>query len=288
MGERQKSLLELNAAVLLWAGTALFSKWIALSAGQITAWRSVIAALALLGFLRWQGQRLATRHRRDLGLLVAGGAALGIHWITYFHSMQIATVAIGIVALHTYPVMTALVEPLVNGERPAGIDVLLGLVVLLGVIVLVPDFSPGNRVAQGVLIGTFSAACFAARNLLTKPVVKTYGGGTVMLYQLATTAALLLPALPLLNGPPVTVRASWQLVLLGVLFTALPHTLFTNSLRHLKAKTVSLIAALLPIYGTVAAAWLLGERPSTRTVIGGAMVLTAVFAETWRVVRRTE
>lgn len=285
MTARQRSLLELNTAVLLWAGTALFAKWIALPAFQITALRSVVAALALFTVLRWQGSALATGGWRDFWLLTAGGVALAAHWVTYFQAIQVSTVAIGILALHTYPVMTALAEPLVFRERLRVLDITLAVMVLAGVAVLVPDFSLASHVTRGVLLGVGSAACFAARNLLTRGVVTRHGGTKVTFYQLAASAAALLPV-ALIFGEPLSVADGGQLLLLGVLFTALPHTLYTRSLQHLKVRSVGVIATLLPIYGAIAAAVLLGEIPAVRTLAGGAIILAAVSLETWRVMRK--
>ena len=78
----------------------------------------------------------------------------------------------------------------------------------------------------------------------------------------------------------------WVSWLLGILFTALPHTLYTNSLAHLKARSVGVIATLLPVYGAVTAAFFLGEIPSTRTLVGGSIILVAVIIETARVLQR--
>ncbi|MBM3880470.1 MAG: DMT family transporter [Verrucomicrobia bacterium] len=285
MDPRRKSLMELHTAVLLWGGTALFAKWIALPAYQITALRSVVAALALAGVLWWQRQSLALANRGDLWTLLVGGVALAAHWVTYFHSMQISTVALGILSLHTYPVMTALAEPLLFREKIEGTDVWLALIVLAGVAVLVPEWSLSNRATQGVLIGVVSAACFAARNILTRGVVKAYGGSKVTFYQLAASVGVLLP-FALVLGEPVTTQAGMQLVVLGAVFTALPHTLYTNSLAHLTARSVGIIATLLPIYGALTAALLLDEVPTLRTAVGGTVILGAVAAETWRVLRR--
>jgi drug/metabolite transporter (DMT)-like permease len=81
-------------------------------------------------------------------------------------------------------------------------------------------------------------------------------------------------------------RASWiQVVILGIGFTALPQTLFTSSMRHLTARAVSVIATLLPIYGAVLAAAFLDEIPAPRTVLGGGIIIAAVFLDTWRAVQ---
>lgn len=285
MSERHRSLLELNTAVLLWGGTALFAKWIALPPFQITGLRSVVAALALLAVLRWQGHAVSVRERRDFWLLMAGGIAMAAHWVTYFQAIQVSSVAVGILALHTYPVMTAVAEPIVFRERLRALDAGLALVVLSGVAILVPEFSLTSRVTVGVLLGVVSAACFTARNLMTRGVVGRHGGGKVTLYQLAASAVVLAPV-SLVLGDPLDAKAVGQLALLGVCFTALPHTLYTRSLAHLKASSVGIIATLLPIYGALAAGLLLGEVPALRTLIGGGVILGAIAVETWRVVRR--
>lgn len=284
---RRKSLIELNIAVVLWAITALFAKWIALPAMQITGLRSAAAAAALFAVLRWQGSTLRIASWRDAGWLAAGGFALGAHWVTYFQAIQMSTVALGILSLHTYPVMTAIVEPLCFGERVRWLDVLLALVVLLGVAVLLPGFSLESPVTRGILLGIGSAMLFTFRNVLTRRALPIYGGACVTFYQLLAAALVFFP-LAIVSGEPLTPRATWQILLLGAVFTAVPHTLYTRSLTHLKAKSVGIISTLLPVYGAMTAALLLGEIPSKRTLFGGGIILAAVAVETARVMRRTE
>ena len=141
MEAQRKSLWELNAAVLLWAGTALFAKWIPLPPFQITGLRAIAAAGILLLLLLARGQEVGVRNRRDLVILIVSGLAMAAHWITYFQAIQVSTVAIGILALHSYPVMTALAEPLWFRERFKAADVLLAVVVAIGLAVLVPRFT---------------------------------------------------------------------------------------------------------------------------------------------------
>ena len=285
MDTHRQSLIQLNAAVVLWAITALFAKWIALPAFQITGLRSIVAAAALYAVLRWQGHSLRLASPRDFWLLAVGGVAMALHWITYFHAIQLSTVALGILALHTYPVMTALVEPLYFRERIHWLDVLLAMTVLAGVVVLVPEYSWKSPITRGVLFGVLSAACFTLRNILSRKAVAVHGGIRVTFYQLLVAALVLLP-LTVLAGQPMTIRAGWQVVVLGILFTALPHTLYTNSLAHLKARSAGIIATLLPVYGAITAALLLGEIPSARTLVGGGIILAAVLIETMRVMNR--
>ena len=60
-----------------------------------------------------------------------------------------------------------------------------------------------------------------------------------------------------------------KLLLLGTVFTAAPHTLLANSLRYLKAASISLISRLQPVYGAGLGFILLAEIPEVTTFIGG-------------------
>ena len=66
--------------------------------------------------------------------------------------------------------------------------------------------------------------------------------------------------------------------ILGVVCTGLAHWLFVSSLRQLPARTAGLVVSLEPVYA-IAFAWVLfGQEPSLRTVIGGALMIGAIFS----------
>jgi drug/metabolite transporter (DMT)-like permease len=77
-------------------------------------------------------------------------------------------------------------------------------------------------------------------------------------------------------------RQWWWLATLGILCTALSHTLFITGLRRLSAHAASVIVALEPVYGIALAAWLLGQVPGTRILAGGALIVLAVAAASWQ------
>jgi len=80
----------------------------------------------------------------------------------------------------------------------------------------------------------------------------------------------------------------WQLLLLGTIFTALPHALIATSLRHLRAKTFSLIACMQPMYGVILAVIILNETPTWKTLLGGVLVTSASVYETLQAHRRVK
>ena len=282
MTAQQQSLFYLHSAVLLFGGTALFSKLISLPALDITVYRTAVAAIALFILLSLQRKNIKLVSVRDYGIATLLGAVVGIHWVTYFAGMQMAGVTVGIIAFFTYPVITVFIEPLFNNAKPKLKDIITAVVVVIGIYLLVPEINLGNQVTLGIVTGIISAIFFVMRNILHKNCFSHYSGPHTMLYQ--TLVACLMLCL-FVEVPPSEVSTdNWLLLLLvGVVFTATPHALFASSLRHLSATTAGLISCLQPLYGGVLAYLLLQERVDVLTLIGGILVVSAAVFETWSV-----
>ena len=277
--DRQSGLLELHIAVLLFGGTALFSKLIPLNALDITLLRCVVAAIVLALIVKASKGRLRLNSSKDYFIAIGLGAVVSLHWVTYFASMQLASVAVGMIAFFTYPVMTILVEPLFTGDKLKKADVVSGLIVLIGVMLLIPEANLGNDVTLGIALGILSAIFFTARNLLHKRYFSTYSGPQAMFYQTGVAAFVLAPWNNI-EVSQIEQNVWWMVLLLGVIFTAAPHALFTAALRHLSAKTVSLVSCLQPFYGAILALLFLGETLGIKTVIGGVLVVATAIFET--------
>jgi len=284
MNDQKQSLIYLHIAVFLFGGTALFSKLIGLPALDITVYRTGTAAIVLFILLNLQRKKISLDNKKDYAIACLLGVVVGIHWVTYFASMQMAGVTVGIIAFFTYPVITVFIEPLFNKNRPKIKDMMTALVVVIGIYLLIPEVSLGNQVTLGILMGVFSAFFFALRNILHRNYFTQYSGPHTMLYQ--TLVACLMLCL-FVEVPPLHVtNHDWLLILLvGVVFTATPHAFFASSLRHLSATTAGLISCLQPLYGSILAFFLLQERPNVMTIIGGLLVVSAAIFETWSVSR---
>ena len=278
MTNNHKGLLSIHSAVLIFGLTALFSKLIDLPALEITFLRSIVAILAISVIFFWQKKSFRLNNSKDYGIALILGLLLAIHWVTYFHAMQVSSIAVGVIALFTFPIITIFLEPLFIGKRPHIKDIISALVVLFGVYLLVPEFSLSNETTQGILWGIFSAFCFALRNIIQGHFFKSYTAHHSLFYQTLVTIIVLMP-FSFTIIPEVTTYQWGQLIILGVFFTALPHTLFAFSLLILKTKTVSLIACIQVVYATIFAALLLGEQPETSTFIGGIIVLSVAVYE---------
>ena len=278
MQHSREGLLAVHVAVLIFGFTALFSKLLILPALDITFYRSVFAFFVIAIYLAYKKQSFLLDSTQDF--LMAGllGTLLAIHWVSYFYAMQVSSVAIGVIALYTFPVITVFLEPLFHGEKPHSADIISSIVVLFGIYLIVPDFSLDNSTALGVAAGVFSAFMLALRNIMQRRFFSAYSAGQALFYQ---SLVVVLVLFAFIDSEIVTIddRQWWLLILLGVVFTALPHTLFAHGLLHLKAKTASLIACVQVVYAAMFAAFFLGEWLTLNVVLGGLVVVSAAMYE---------
>jgi len=278
MQHSREGLLAVHVAVLIFGFTALFSKLLALPALEITFYRSVIAFLVIAIYVAYKKQSILLLNAR--AYLMAGllGALLAVHWVSYFYAMQVSTVAIGVIALYTFPVITVFLEPLFHGEKPQRADIISSMFVLFGIYLIVPDFTLDNSTALGVAAGVFSAFMISLRNIMQRRFFSGYSASQALLYQSAVVALVLFVFVDV-QMVDIDERQWGLLVLLGVVFTALPHTLFAHGLRHLKAKTASLIACVQVFYAAIFAALILGEWISWDVALGGLIIVSAAMYE---------
>ena len=281
MSPHSRNLLQIHVAVLLFGFAGLFGKFLTLAPVVIVFGRVVFASLALLlAALLWR-RTFGSLSRRGLFAFAALGILLAVHWTTFFQSVQTSSVALALITFSTFPVFVIFLEPLFFREKLHTIEVVLAVVALAGIVLLVPNFDPGDRATQGVLWGVASGLTFAILSLLNRKYVRQHSSLTIALYQDLFAAVALVPFV-VLEWPTFAPRDVLLLGVLGVLCTAVAHSLFIAGLHGIKAGTASMIACLEPVYGAILAAILLDEIPSARILLGGAIVLGVAFCVTVR------
>ena len=281
-GQSTRGILLLYLGLTLLSLNGLFAKLIPLDAFSMTQMRSLIAIGGFYLFCRAYRVPLRVSNARDLAGIYGLGLVMGVHWGTFFHAMQISTVAVGILALFSYPMITILLEPLFTHRRLEIRDLISGILVMFGLLIMVwQDLELGlsGNIFQGAAWGVFSALLFSLRNLCQKYLFAAIPSGTLMFHQLVAVTILFLPFVDLpatrvLNGH------DWLLlVMLGLLGTAAAHTLYTVSLKILAAKTVSLVGCMQPVVSILLAWVIIQEAPSIAVVVGGSIILLVAIAE---------
>ncbi len=276
----------IHLAVFLFGFPGLFGKWLPIPPHLIVAGRVFFASLAL-GLVLALGRRsLRVRPALDLALLVLCGLILAVHWTMFFRSIQVSTVAVGLLCYSTFPVFTAFLEPPFFSERWDAASLVFALLTMAGVILIVPRPGLKNPIFQGVLWGLGAGLTFSVLSLLNRRLARSQSSLVVAFYQDLFALAFLSPFVAS-SGTRMTGRTVGLLAVLGVVSTAVAHTLFIHGLKRVPARTASIISSLEPVYGILLAVAFLKETPASGTLAGGALILAAALAVTLKAGRRS-
>ena len=206
---------------------------------------------------------------------------MAAHWITYFYALKRSNVALGMLSLYTFPVITAFLEPVFLKTKFNPIHILLGVIVLLGIYILAPEFNVESAHAQGIGFGLISALCYSLRILIMKKHIAVYNATMLMFYQVLLISILLIPALFFMNTSNIETQYPYVL-LLALLTTAIGHTLMVKKLNYFSVSTASIISSVQPIFGIILAFFFLSEIPTLNTFLGGLLILSTVVIESVR------
>lgn len=276
-----KNISYLLIGTLFISTSGVLGKYIALPAEAIIFCRAILAALFIFIFCKIKKIDLKIKTREDFISFIISGFFMAAHWVTYFIALKLSNVALGMLSIYTYPVITAFLEPIFSKQKINPVHVFLAVLVLIGLYILVPDFSLENEQVKGILFGILSAFCFAFRNLTIKKHVKDYNGSALMLHQMIVIAVLLIPVLFFSDFSNLESQLP-LLILVALLTTAIGHTMMVNSLKHFSVATASIISSVQPIFGIIIAYIFVNEVPTFNTFIGGSLILSTVIVESIR------
>ncbi|MBU9713164.1 DMT family transporter [Evansella tamaricis] len=271
----KKELGLIHIAVLLFGLSGLFAKWIPLSAHIIVFGRVFFAALFLLMVLLLLKKSIILPTKRSYLPFIVIGGVLALHWGSFFHAIQISSVAVGLVTFATFPVFASLLEPIVFKESYEKRSFVIAACALIGVIFIVPEFDFSNNVTKGAIWGLISAITFAVLSILNRTFVRDFSSIMIGFYQNSFAFIWLIPLVLFFEPVKITVTDVSLLITLGIVFTGIAHVTFIQGLSKVNVRTASIIATLEPVYGILAAAVLLQEIPDMREWIGMIIILSA-------------
>ena len=279
MNIKNKSLIEIHVAVFLFGISGLFGKVLLLPPMMIVLGRVFFSSVFLLIIMLYLKKDIRLKEQKHYFYFVLMGVILAIHWSTFFKSIQVSTVAIGLLTFSTFPVFVTFFEPYFFKEKIKLSDVFIAIVTFLGVVLVIPKFELGNNLTEGALWGIVSSFTYAILSMLNRKYVKEYSSTVIAFYEQFVATIVLIPFL-FLQKPIFQPKDILLLILLGTVFTGISHSLFINGLKNIKTQVAGIISSLEPVYGIILAVFLLREIPTLREILGGVIILGTVFYST--------
>ena len=107
---RPKIMFSVSMAIFGTLG--LFTRNISLSSGELALYRAILAAALILVYLALTKQKIDLKSlRRDIPLLLASGAAMGINWILLFQAYRYTTISAATLSHYFAPVIVTVASP---------------------------------------------------------------------------------------------------------------------------------------------------------------------------------
>jgi len=253
----------------------------------IAFWRmSISAIIMLIGavILQQFNKKTFSIIKENYFALILTGIALALHFVTFFISLDLTTVAASTLFVNSSPIFAAILSIVLFREKPRRIAWLGIFLALIGAIIIAnADFQVGSTYFMGdifALVGGFFYASYlvGGRHVRKHLSNTTY---TAIIYLVATI--VLLPVV--LFYEPI----QWLLIdyvwLTGLVIvpTGLGHTLESFLLKKIKAYVIATVALLEPLIASTIAMFLFAEIPAPYVIIGGVVVsvgiITTIFSE---------
>ena len=113
---RPKIMFSVSMAIFGTLG--LFTRNISLSSGELALYRAILAAALILVYLALTKQKIDLKSlRRDIPLLLASGAAMGINWILLFQAYRYTTISAATLSYYFAPVIVTVASPFLFREK---------------------------------------------------------------------------------------------------------------------------------------------------------------------------
>lgn len=261
--------------------SAIFVKLSGVPPVVLAFYRVLFAWLMLAPFLAARERAgLWSTPARDAALALLSGVFLALHYVVWFFSLRLTSVASSTVLVTTQPIWVMLMAYLLWREKTAPAS-LLGIAIALGGVYLIG--ADALEAAGGRLLGdalAVAAAILVSVYLLIGQRVRRRVPLLVYVFWLYGAAAATLGVAALVMGVPLTGHGpSEWLIFFGLAVgpTLLGHTVFNWALQHVPASVVAVSVLGEPVGATLLALLVLAEVPEPIQVAGGALILTGIL-----------
>lgn len=285
MNDQARGLLITAFGVLMIVPDSLLIRLISMDTMSVVFWRSLLTgSMVLAGLIAINGRSTIGRIRAigRWGLVYA--ALLIVGAICFVLSIRLTSVANTVFILATMPIFAALFSRVWLGERISRPMVFTMLIVMLG-IALIAFGSTRNE--NSSLTGDFIALCIAATFAGAMTVArKAKGVSMIPAVPIAFLGAAAL-VFPFSDPFAFTGLDPLYVAVHGGLFIPISLTCLTIGPRYITSAEVALMILLESVLAPLLVWAVLGEHPGRWALIGGAIVIGALFLFNLAALRRS-
>lgn len=271
---RRVGILLVVASTFAWSTAGLFMRLLAVDVWSILFWRSIFAALFIGIAALWCFREKSLRDTwllDPLSILATVCSTVGM--IAFIPALSMTTVANVAIIYATLPFVASALAWLWLGETPSARILLFAAVAVGGAIGAVgwPSIATSHDI--GNILAFAMTLAMAAMTILIR------GCHTLPLLSMSCLSNVLcaLVIWPFASSLAITPESFSLLALFGLVQMAFGLTLFAAGARLIPAAETALISTIELPLGPLWVWLAFAETPSLRIIVGGMIVMTAVF-----------
>lgn len=283
MIQERKDYLTLHFIVLIWGFTAILGLLIEIPPVEVVFYRTLIAFIGLWVLLKMWRRPIKINRQKDLIAILGTGALIAAHWILFFVSARISNASVCLAGMATCSLWTSLIEPLFQGRKIKGFEVLLSIVAFVGIGII---FNVEFDYLLGLLTAVLSAFISAVFTVINGKYSKQYDPYVITFYEMLSACAATALFFPIYssyfsNGLQLLPSTlDWlYLSILALVCTVYAYSISVELMKRLSAFSINLAVNLEPVYGIVLALLIFGdsEEMSPGFYLGTGLILTSVL-----------
>lgn len=283
---RTTHLVAAAIACLLWSGSLIASKlsYDTLAPMSLGLIRFSIATVVFFVLCLVTGEREMPDARGMAHIALTGILGTTLYFAGENYGVSMLPASTSSLIVGSFPAMALVLECVIDKTRPALLKTAGIALAFLGVAILALTESSegGTDVALGSLTLLFGGVCWALYNFAMRLVMGRYSTLTITTWQTLFGALGFIPFV-LWEGAPLEMPSptAWlSLAYLVLGCTVVGFMLYNWGLEGLEASTATSLSNLIPVFGLILSALVLGEQISAQQLIGGAIVVVGIVAST--------
>jgi drug/metabolite transporter (DMT)-like permease len=271
--------LPLTISIIAISFSAIFVKWSDAPASILSMYRMWLASILMLPIV-WK-KRSEFKHivKKDWFFLFFSGFFLALHFVLWFGSLKLTTVASSTIILALQPIVSLVGGFFLFKERTSLSALMtMGIAIIGAMMIGWGDFGLSQDAIMGDLLSFFSVIAVVGYLLIGQSIVKKISH---WLYSFCVffSASIILTIYNVSTGVSLSgyPAKEWGIFLLLATVPTVSHVINNWLLKYVNATTISMSILGEPVGATILAVILLNERLVNWQIAGGLLVLLGVF-----------
>ena len=278
--EAARRRMMIVAASLMVSFSAIFVRWSDAPSAVLAFYRMLFASLVIvpIALIRYRKDLLAMG-REDLVLSAISGILFALHFLAYFESLGLVSIASSTVLADTAVFFVAAIMVLVFKEKIARRNWIVMMITFGGCALIACGDSAVEFGILGDALALASSAMFSVYAIIGRKGRRNVS--TVAYTSVVYVSAALTALVCVCTEDTSALDCGYRNILCGlglaVFCTLLGHTVYNWGLRYESPAFVAITTLLEPVFGSVLGLFIFAEVPGTLVILGSAVVLAGVY-----------